>query len=348
MDKKKMAIVCFTPKGRQLGEKLQDFLNIKASLSEWDAQLFYRPIPLREWMEEHFGQLDALVFIGAMGIIVRGMAPYLKSKLTDPAVVVLDEKGKFVISVLSGHLGGANELTERLAELLGAAPVITTASDVGGKLAIDVFAVKNGLTISSMKQAKVCASKIVSEQPVCFTCEGRVQGKVPPELLAAPEEARFWVKVSPYRQQPEENVLQLIPRAFVMGIGCKRGTPAKLIEARVEEEISKKNIDLRSIQAFATIDLKKDEEGLLEFLRNNKIPLYFYSAKELSAVEGDFTPSEFVAKTTGVDNVCERAAFLLAQKEGMQSLKQCRVLGKSAKDGVTVSIMKIDWSVCFE
>lgn len=348
MNKKKLSIVCFTPKGRQLGEKIENCLKNTDSFSEWETKIFYRPIPLGEWMKEHFRQMDALVFIGAMGIIVRGMAPYLKSKLTDPAVVVLDEKGKFVISVLSGHLGGANELTSRLAGLLGAVPVITTASDVSGKLAIDVFAVKNRLIISSMKQAKLCASKIVSEQPVCFTCEGQVYGQLPPELSAAPKEAQFWVNVSPYRQQPKENVLQLIPRAFVAGIGCKRKTPAKLIQSRVEEELAKKNIDLRSILAFGTIDLKKDEEGLLEFSRINKIPLYFYSAGELSGAEGDFTPSEFVTKTTGVDNVCERAAFLLAKKEGMQSLDQCRVLGKSAKDGVTVSIMKIDWSVCFE
>ncbi|MGN0335557.1 MAG: cobalt-precorrin 5A hydrolase [Lachnospiraceae bacterium] len=348
MAKKKAAIVCFTPGGSRLAGKIQDCLEHGGRETEWETESFFRPIPFGEWMQEHFRNLDALIFIGAMGIAVRGMAPFLKSKLTDPAVVVLDEKGQFVISVLSGHLGGANELAKHLAELLDAVPVITTASDVSGKVAIDVFAQKNGLEISSMECAKECAACIVTGQPVSFSCEGDILGKIPAELSAKPEEAGFRVIVSPDRLKPAEHMLQLIPKAYVLGIGCKRGISSKQLEARVEEELLKNNIDPRSILAAASIDLKKDEEGLLDFFGKLRIPLYFYSAEELSALEGNYTSSEFVAKTTGVDNVCERAGFLLARQQGMRSLEQCRVLPKSAKDGVTVSIMKIDWSVCFE
>jgi cobalt-precorrin 5A hydrolase len=115
MCKKRMAIVCFTPQGKHLAAKIQDNLKIPFLDICWNVELIYRPIPFRQWMKEHFTSLDALIFIGAMGIVVRDMAPCLKSKLTDTAVVVLDEKGQFVISVLSGHLGSANALTKELA-----------------------------------------------------------------------------------------------------------------------------------------------------------------------------------------------------------------------------------------
>lgn len=348
MKNKKLAIVCFTAQGNALAEKILKYREDGIFSSDWEGEVAYRPIPFRKWLQAYFQQLDALIFIGAMGIIVREMAPFLKSKVTDPAVVVLDEKGQFVISVLSGHLGGANELTRQLADVLHAVPVITTASDVNEKIAIDSFAKKNGLVISSMEQAKNCAAKIVAGEKVSFSCEGPVSGKVPEELLGKPSEAEFQIVVSPYRQTATENFLHLIPKAFVLGIGCKKGTAVEQIEKRIKEELEKCKIDLRSVLAIASIDLKKDEKGLLEFSEKTKIPLQFYSAAELQKAEGKFSSSKFVAQTTGVDNVCERAAFLVAKAHGIQSLTQCMVLPKSGKDGVTAAIMKIDWSVCFE
>ena len=348
MCEKRMAIVCFTPQGKHLAEKIQDNLKIPFLDICWNVELIYRPIPFRQWMKEHFTSLDALIFIGAMGIVVRDMAPCLKSKLTDPAVVVLDEKGQFVISVLSGHLGGANALTKELAELLCAIPVVTTSSDVNGKIAIDVFAQKNNLVISSMRQAKLCASNIVSNEPVSFSCDSKVCGKIPSELSFDRKSAKFHVIVSPYLQNPADDILHLIPKAFVLGIGCKKGTPVEIIEGRVKEELDKKYIDIRSIKAMGTIDLKRNETGLIDFAAQKKIPLHFFSAEELSLLEGDFTPSKFVSQITGVENVCERAAFMLAKSEDAKNLQECMVLPKSGKDGVTVSIMKIDWSVRFE
>ena len=347
MKNKRLAMVSFTPGGKELADRLADMLGD----SEFSGiETVHRPITFREWMEENFQRLDALVFIGAMGIIVREMAPLLKGKTVDPAVVVLDEKGQFVISVLSGHLGGANELTERLAAMLGAAPVITTASDVNKKLAVDSCAKKNGLVISSMEQAKKCAAKIVSGAPVSFLCQGPVFGKIPEEIKAEPSEAAFHICVSGQRMEPKEDLLQLLPKAFVVGIGCKRGTSAEQIERRIGEELEKQNIDLRSVLCLASIDLKKDDEGLLEFSGKNHLPVHFYSAEELLKAEGSFTPSAFVLKAAGVDNVCERAAFLAAREQGSgnASTEQDMILRKSGKDGVTAAIMKIDWSVCFE
>ena len=351
MKEKKMAIVCFTPQGQVLAEKIQKIWPEDALDAKWSIEFIYKPVPFKVWMKEHFQELDVLVFIGAMGIVVRDMAPCLKTKLVDPAVVVLDEKGQFVISVLSGHIGGGNAFTLELARILEATPVVTTSSDVNGKIAIDLFAQKNNLVIASMKQAKLCASEIVSGRQVAFLCDGKVHGNPPKELCGS--ENSFKVIVSPKKQQSEDGVLHLIPKAHVLGIGCKKGTSQEIIQARVLEELNDLGIDIRSIKAMASIDIKSDEEGIIGFAEKFKIPVSFYSGEELAGLEGDFTPSEFVASVTGVENVCERAAFMLATENcakdhSKPTLADCMVLPKSGKDGVTVSIMKTDWSVRFE
>ena len=351
MKEKKMAIVCFTPQGQVLAEKIQNIWPEDALDAKWSIEFIYKPVPFKVWMKEHFQELDVLVFIGAMGIVVRDMAPCLKTKLVDPAVVVLDEKGQFVISVLSGHIGGGNAFTLELARILEATPVVTTSSDVNGKIAIDLFAQKNNLVIASMKQAKLCASEIVSGRQVAFLCDGKVHGNPPKELCGS--ENSFKVIVSPKKQQPEDGVLHLIPKAHVLGIGCRKGTSQEIIQARVLEELNDLGIDIRSIKAMASIDIKSDEEGIIGFAEKFKIPVSFYSGEELAGLEGDFTPSEFVASVTGVENVCERAAFMLATENCVKdhskpTLADCMVLPKSGKDGVTVSIMKTDWSVRFE
>lgn len=348
MIKKKAAIVFFTSGGKNLAERIRNSFFEEFSKNSWELSVTDRPIPFGGWMKQNFQTLDLLIFIGAVGIVVRGMAPYLKDKKTDPAVVAMDEKGKFVISVLSGHLGGANFYAERLAEKLHAVPVITTASDVTGKIAIDVFAKENDLFITSMDQAKLCAARIVSGLPVSFHCSGCVTGKVPPELGASLEQADFHVLVSPHRQEEREDLLHLIPKAFVLGIGCKKGTGEEQIARRIEEELQKTGIDLRSIFSVATIDLKKEETGLLDYCQKRNLPLHFYSAQELMEAKGSFSSSSFVRGITGADNVCERAAFLEAGRNGKNASEQCFVTKKSGKDGVTVAIMKIDWSISFE
>ncbi|NMB03669.1 MAG: cobalamin biosynthesis protein CbiG [Tissierellia bacterium] len=209
-----------------------------------------------------FHRTDALLFIGACGIAVRSIAPLIKSKLSDPAVVVCDETGRFAISLLSGHAGGANGLTEQVAGLIGAVPVITTASD---------------------------SHAILGDA-----------------------------------QQP---------RNLVLGIGCRRGTPAETIERAATILLWDQQIPLARVCEVATIDVKRNEEGLLGFTKAHKLPLRFYSAEELKKVDGEFMSSEMVLKTVGVDNVCERAATLCG---GTGKL----ILRKTAKDGVTVAVFE--------
>ena len=186
--KKRLAIVSFTPGGCIQAQGVQAALKEPLGDTYWEAVHFHKPKPLKERCRQRFEDAEGILFIGAMGIAVRSIAPFLESKTKDPAVLVMDEKGSFLISVLSGHIGGGNELTRLLAGRLGAAAVITTASDVNHKIALDVFAQKNGLYICDMERIKEAEAAILEGKPLHFYCEGQVKGRLPKELSASWEE----------------------------------------------------------------------------------------------------------------------------------------------------------------
>jgi cobalt-precorrin 5A hydrolase len=228
-----------------------------------------------------WGEADALVFTCACGIAVRAVAPLVFSKLRDPAVVVIDETGSFAISLLSGHVGGANDLARQIAALTGAAPVITTASDAHAALE---------------------------------------RGESPPQNL-------------------------------ILGIGCRRGLSAETIERAVTILLWDRKIPLARVREVATIDIKQDETGLLEFAAAYGLPLRFFTAEELKQAPaplagqtdgqtGAFSSSERALQAVGVDNVCERAAVLC----GMQNRDGRLIVRKTARDGVTIAVFETDIS----
>ncbi len=365
----KLGIACFTEQGRELA------LRIAAGLDASCEILWYEK-GLKQWCGRCFAEAKALIFIGACGIAVRSIAPFLKSKTEDPAVLVLDEKGQYVISLLSGHIGGANALACRVAEIVGASPVITTASDVRGKLAVDVFAKNNALALDSMKGAKEIAAAILREEQVYVCCTGRIEGRVPPELTLISEEMlkslcsepvtcpRYLIWISERRfsecefsehralgcrfsedevgQLSAPVVLSLIPQVVAIGIGCRKGKDSGGIEQTVREILEEEQIPLQAVCGAASIDLKKDEAGILETCRRLGISFTTFSAETLGAVPGEFSASEFVRRTTGVDNVCERAALVLAGSGGRL------IRRKYARDGVTVALAMRAWDVCFD
>lgn len=325
------AFVAFTGNGAILAETL------RASLGG-TLQVSGAGFSLSEWTEENFPKREALIFVGAAGIAVRAVAPHVRNKTEDPAVLCLDETGRFVIPLLSGHLGGANALARRVAALTGGTAVITTATDLSGVFAVDLWAKKQGMEIRQPERIRQVSSAVLKGETVGISCPYPIAGECPPHLRLVDCAAEAAVLVSCLRE--ETAALQLIPRTLVLGIGCRKGTTAETLEHQLSLFCAERGILPQAICEAATIDLKKDEEGLLRFCKVHNWTPVFYSAKELCALEGTFTSSRFVEERIGVDNVCERAAVLgsggaLTQK-------------KYASEGVTFALAEkqpeLDWS----
>lgn len=301
----KITIFSFTEKGDELNGKI-------AALEIGETSSVVRESAagrLGEETEKAFAASDALVFIGAAGIAVRAVAPLVKSKATDPAVIVCDELGRFVIPVLSGHIGGANSLAERIAAGINAQPVITTATDINKKWAVDVWAKEKGYKIANIEQIKYISSAVLRGERIAFSAMGKKE-MIPYEniVYTADSAVKCGISVSIYEQKPFEHTLCLVPPCVTLGVGCKKGIKGAALINFFEEIRGNRLISPLSVKAVATIDIKKDEGAVLELCRYLNAPLITYTAEELNAVEGDFTPSDFVKNITGTDNVCERAA----------------------------------------
>lgn len=339
-----IAVFSVTENGRQLSRKVSELLSSEHRISRYcfhkhtddDAAVFWN---MGSMVGRLFDRSDAFIFVCACGIAVRAVTPYLGTKADDPAVIVMDDCGKFVIPVLSGHIGGANRLSEIIAEKLGATAVITTATDVGGKFSPDSFAVANDLIITDLKAAKDIAAAVLDDEKIGFYSEYSHSGL--PNELTEFGVCRTGIYVGTDRNaQPFDVTLRLFPRNIVLGIGCKKGTPYEAIQSAVDEVLGRYQIDMRTISKIATIDLKKNEAGLLSFCEKNCLELCTYTAEELMSISGDFDSSEFVLETTGADNVCERSAVLCSGGK----LK----VRKNAIEGVTVAAAEMKVYLDFE
>lgn len=298
-------------------------------------------VKLKAWTEEQFQTADAILYIGAVGIAVRAIAPYVQNKASDPAVIVIDEKASFVIPLLSGHIGGANELAGQLAVSLHSVPVITTATDLNGLFAVDVFAVKNHLSIANMEYAKRISAAVLKQEEVGIASDFELKGNLP-DYLAPAGGQEYGISISlDEKKSPFPKTLHLIPRVITLGIGCKKGKSLREIESLVMEVLERHQISMQAVRNVATIDLKKEEQGLLEFCEKYKLELTIYTSSQLEEVSGSFTESEYVKKITGVGNVCERAAILGSGYGQM-------IQEKTAKDGVTVSVTRREQVIYFE
>ena len=285
-------------------------------------------------VDTYFEQVDAIVFVTASGIAVRSVAEHLTHKSKDPAIVCMDECGKHVISLVSGHAGGANALTQMLADVMWATPVITTATDVEGRFSIDDYAREHNLVVTDWAKAKAISAEVLAAgvEPVWIEEPVVAQG----EEKRACEIGSHQVIITPKDVPVDAQTLQLIPRCIVAGVGCKKGTPVDKIEHAVQEAFAKAGLRMEALCAVASIDLKKEEAGLLEFCETRNVPFETYAAEELQAVPGTYSASEFVSGVTGVDNVCERSAVKYASEYGVKHGEL--LLRKQAQDGVTVAL----------
>lgn len=294
--------------------------------------------------DEIYGRLfdsnGVLIFVGACGIAVRKIAPYIKDKQTDPAVICIDELGTYVIPILSGHIGRANAIARYIAEQIGSTAVITTATDINGRFSVDSWAARNGFIIDDIKAAKEVSSAIL-EQNIPLISEFKIAGQLPAGIRSEDGNTvrsyndnadRFRNDIGIYIgcniRKPFSRTLRLIPKAVHLGIGCRKGTDEDSIRQAVDKVLSEHDIDKRAVKCISSIDIKSGEKGLLDYAEHNNLPINFYSAEELNNLDGDFTSSEFVKGITGVDNVCERAAMI-----GAEHL----LVRKNAVNGVTIA-----------
>lgn len=342
------ALISFTAQGGKTANRLSDGLN--RSKEAYTAEAFRLRelgISLDDFTRRAFQETDGLIFVGAAGIAVRAIAPYIKDKTNDPAVVVVDELGMFAIPILSGHIGGANELAREAASVLGAVPVITTATDLHQAFAVDVFASKNGLAIESMEEAKRISSAVLEGEPIGFFSDFPVEGAVPERLTPGEWQndnvyitwlEGQWPSI-PGLSRTQGRLLRLIPRAACLGMGCRKGVPVKAALAAAKEALLGCGLSHLSIGALATIELKKDEKALRELAGSWGLDFFAFSSGELEQAEGRFEESEFVRQITGVGNVCERAAVCgLRQMEGRRTGREMLLCKKTAVQGVTAAV----------
>ena len=346
----KMHVISFTQAGFSLSERMQtlfpdDEITLSfGGMAGEDSKiqkysLKHKNISLAEWTKTHFQKGNCLVFIGAAGIAVREISPFVSKKTEDPAVLVIDEKGSFVIPILSGHIGGANEMARKIAGKLGATPVITTASDVNNLPAIDEFAAKNNLSINDMNLAKGFAAKML--QAIChydrktdrhfdlktadFHSEPRSINRHSEPRRGEESFPKFSISV-----YIKNDILNLIPRCLILGVGCKKGKSVEELLSFVQETLKNYNIDERSLEKIASIDLKKDEKGILALSKKLSVPFVTFSAEELRQIPQKVSHSDFVEKSVGVDNVCERAVFASGAEE--------LIVTKVSKNGMTLAV----------
>lgn len=357
-----LAVIYFTDAGRKLAEKCSECMNdyemiIKdGRCKNEDEQIKKEEREKRHlWIKEQFEKKVPLIFISACGIAVRMIAPFVENKLTDSPVLVMDDCGRYVIPILAGHVGGANELAWELEKGIKAQAIITTATDNHGMFAVDIFAKRNHMLIRNKEGIAKISSKVLNRETITIGFEENVEvllgldgssmpekfclsseNMQPSETVQASETTQpsepvhIWVGAS-----PKPSLLWLTPKRYVLGMGCKKGKPAEDLISFASRICAEYRIAPESIRALCSIDLKKDEEGLISLAKTWQLPFETFSAEELKKVQGEFSESAFVEGVTGVGNVCERAALAYAKEKGNLLVK------KTAMDGMTIAIVDL-------
>lgn len=358
---KGIAIIAITRRGVETALKIQLALDTAGFTAKVYAPKKYSQngvVPLEknfaDFLRETYSKVNALVAVMATGIVIRAVAPLLESKLTDPAVVGVDATGRFVISLLSGHYGGANELTRTIAKGIGATPVITTASDVTGKLSVDELAKKLHLTIQNPRSLVGVNSAIVNGDNIVLVVVG--DAKVPLELASCyeikkakdPAEALTLIKnysagiIVTDKHLSTGNfakpVTVLKPKKIVVGLGARKNSSTQSIVEAVQWALTHLGLSIEQISRYATVDIKRDSQPMLDAAQRLGRPLEFLSVDALRSVNyDDLSPdSAMVQQKIGVGGVCERAALIAAGNNSKLILKKTKL------DGVTVALAEAE------
>lgn len=349
-----IAIICPSPKGKDIALKLQKQLGAKLYIKEKSENL--NDFNLNIITEKAMRVSKGVIFISSTGIAVRAIAPFLEGKEKDPGVVAVDLSGKYAINILSGHLGGGNDLTVKVAEILGVQPIITTATDNLGIIAPDVLAQNNNLIIEDLKKAKYIASLLVEAKTVGVKDDYKeLQITKGYEEIKELQEDSIWIThnlkfIVASKEEFDRNegildnlandevqvkelnyskILRLIKKDLVLGIGCRRNTSYERLYDFITSSLIKYNLDIRAVAAIVSVEVKKDEEGIIKLAERINCPFKTFTKEEIKTVEDKYEKSEFVFKTLGITGVCEPSVDLAGAEV---------IISKVKKDGMTLAI----------
>lgn len=356
---KKIAVLCITKNGKELGLKIKnsmkntnlynvDLYFVKKDTFCDDNQVIYINKKLKEFVPEIFPQYDYIIFIMATGIVVRTIAPLIVNKFSDPAILVTDEKGKNIISLLSGHMGGANEMTLYISDILSSNPVITTGTDVNNKSSLDMIAKSlNGHIDDFRDKVLKINSRIVNNEKVGLYIDGdykvdtrgfEVLSK-DDNLINSMDEVviisnRNTLEEDLNRKLKDKEIIKVTPKDIVIGIGCKRNTECEHMKNSLIDFLSKQNIDINAVKEIGSIDVKKDEEAIINLSKYLNVPFKIFTPEEISKVDYLYDKSEWVKKNVGVYSVAEPVAHLLSNGN--------LIVQKHKYNGITFSVGRIN------
>ena len=330
----KVAIVSVSDKGKNLAITIKEKLDNDSTIIK--ADLFHKNV--KKYLKIAFYEYDAVIAVMASGILIRSIAPYIESKTSDPAVLNIDDNGNFVISTLSGHLGGANSLTNKIAQLIGATPVITTSSDINNRLGIDVLARDLYLSIDSPKEILFFNKAILEGHEITLTSKSKKE-----YLIEYLKNNTLEIDVcfnysddvddDEIRVSLDGHELILKEKKMVVGIGCRRGKECEKIYEGLKKSLNDINIDKSRINQLTSAEIKKDEKGILELSEKLDIPVSFIEIEKLKLFESnDVQKSDFVKSKFGIYGVCEPSALIMAGFDSKLIYK------KTSYDGVTIAI----------
>lgn len=332
----KMAIISVSDKGKTLALKLKDKLDDDSTIIRCD--LYHKNV--KNYFPVLFYEYDAIIAIMASGILIRSIAPLVESKVTDPAVLNIDDNGNFVISTLSGHLGGANELAHKISRLIDATPVITTSTDVNKKLGIDVLAKDLYLTIDNTEEILYFNKAILEGNELSFTINPNKNFNYLFEYLnnntLEIDLSIYYsskISVDEIHVEIDEHKIILKEKKIVVGIGCRRGKECEKIYDGLKKSLDDLNIMPSRVNMLTSAEIKKDEKGILELSDKLEIPVEFVEIDKLRLFESrDVTKSDFVYSKFGIYGVCEPSALIMAGFDSKLIYK------KTSYDGITISI----------
>ncbi len=326
----KIAIVTVTKKAEDVANKI-------AEKMPCDLYFHKENETTKQVIHNIFSKYDAIICVMACGIAVRSIAKILDSKKTDPAVIVIDEMGRNVISLISGHIGGANELTNKIAKILNANPVITTASDVSNYFSIDMFAKNTNSVIENEGYLTQISADIVNGKNVAFYTNFTFEPKLITRVNSMNEFSNYnsTVIFSPFYYNVDIPSVYIRPKCLFIGIGCKKGVPYEEIYSFVEQCFKENNLSLCSINSIATIDIKQNEAGIIKLAKSLNVNLKIIPKCEIEKIENQFEKSSFVSESIGVASVCEPCAYIAS---GCGEL----LVSKQKGNGITLAIY-INW-----